>query len=294
MLFADRLCEDNGMMQELLGDPKARKVRVHRDVVDHAETLIERTSDAKIKDIAKFTCWPDYDTWIEWTGDLEDGKLLDFGFYFHGDNSQSVLEGTGICIICERGDEHPAIIPVRYDLERYSLTAHDITDEVKNKMVRLRAGDPMRVWMEEHFREAAGQVDPILLAAKTAPVLGPVKPLLFALLAFMNSPKIIRHDPSDLTKLNARRVKRGKYPYHPHHEIRLNIDKHKLNITAPTGEGSERGQYFVRAHLRFLVHPRYKNVSVTLVEPHYRGNPEIGMRNTSYAVGRQNSTWPVE
>ena len=100
----------------------------------------------------------------------------------------------------------------------------------------------------------------------------------------------------DVSKLNTRRLKRGKYPYHPHHEVRLNIDKHEFQITEGQGDGPERALHFVRAHLRFLVHPRYKNVSVVLVPPHWRGNPELGIMNTRYAVERTKSKWtePVE
>lgn len=289
MIFADRLSQgdDSAEIRELLDDPKVSKVRVHDDVLDQASSLSFEDED-KMRRVSKFTCWPAYDTWIEWCY-----EGLDMGFYFHGADTKSVLVGTGLCMLWPRDSKNGYLqmVPVRYDLENYTLSAMDMGSYLTRRMEKLNQNDPSVQYVKKMLN--LKPVDPIALAIQHAPLLNMVKPLLISVLAFMNSPKIVRTIPVDKQKLNARRLKRGKYPYHPHHEVRLNIDKHILKITEGQGDGPERCLHSVRAHLRFLVHPRYKNVSVVLVPPHTRGNPELGIMNTSYAVDRENSKWPA-
>lgn len=287
MNLIDKIHEDSREGHTAFLFEGTRKVVIHRDVFNAACDLVA-TSAERMPAVAKYTCWPDYNTWIETQKDDDNRR---FGFLFYGNlkGGQSVTYGYGM-IFLEYEDGLILEVPVRYDLERYELKwdppFKSEADLIK-MLHKLKPED--RQPTIERFRESMS--DPIAAQAKYNPVLREIKPLLIAILAFMNSPKLITSREADLTRFNSRRIKRGKFPYHPHHEIRLNIDKHRLNVSPATGAGSERGQYFVRAHLRFLVHPRYKNVSVTLVEPHFRGNPELGIRNTSYAVERQNSVW---
>ena len=280
-MFADKLCEKDSKVRHLLTG--ARMVRVHTDVVDLVMSMINR-DEGKIAKIAKYTCWPDHDTWLEWEAHTPDGHL-NYGFLFHGDDGDSGLSGTGVFFIGQSGHPEPITIPVRYDLWNYTLHAYDINSAAQAKLATLAMNDPRRSWLPS----GPSMVDPILLAAQCNPLLNVIKPVLFGMLAFMNTPKLIKTTPADVDRFNARRIKRGKYPYHPHHEVRLNIDKHTVQITQGQGDGPERCLHFVRAHLRFLVHPRYKNVSVVLVPPHHRGNPELGIMNTSYVVNREDS-----
>lgn len=112
-----------------------------------------------------------------------------------------------------------------------------------------------------------------------------VKPLVYAILALINSPKIIRAREVDVSHINRQRLKRGKYLFHPHHEVRLNVDKREIMTAAGQGDGSHRALHFVRAHLRFRL-GQYE-----LVQPHWRGDPAIGMMNTSYRADREHSRW---
>lgn len=297
MIFADRVSEEMPDVRTLLEG--SRIVRIHTDVADAVAELVwnEPGSDRenpKIKELSKYTCWPDNDCWLEWADEVPDG-VINYGFLFLGDMGKSVMIGRGLLFIHStvvHGVEgRPRVIPVRFDMENYTLMYQDHYMDAEQKALALPADSSLRSWWERYRPLHKHDCDVITLGLKYADLLRSIKPMLFGILAFMNSPKLIRKRESDLGRLNARRIKRGKYPYHPHHEIRLNIDKHDLTITPGQGDGPERAQHFVRAHLRFLVHPRFKNVSVVLVPPHYRGNPELGMRNTSYAVDRQHSRW---
>ena len=284
MNFIDRICEDEPLSRELFEG--VRVVTVHDDVYQAAVELMERDA-TKIAGIAKFTCWPDYNTWIEIPAPKGQHTM---GFLFYGGltkKEQSVTAGHGLVFIGFPDGEIMAI-PVRYDLESYSLVWAD-HHQLALKAAKTSNASPAVVSLLSGYQRS--MTDPLLIQAQYAGVLSHAKPLMFSLLAFINSPKLVRVRECDKARLNARRIKRGKYPFHPHHEVRLNIDKHILSITQGQGDGPERELHFVRAHLRFLVHPRYKNVSVTLVQPHYRGNPELGILNTSYAIDRTNSRW---
>lgn len=285
MNFIDRICEADETARGLFDD--VRVVTIHDDVYKAALELIERDAD-KIAGIAKFTCWPDFNTWVEIPSPKGQHTV---GFLFYGgigDEEKSVTVGHGLVFI-GYPDGEVMTIPVRYDMETYRLEYADHMSLVARALRKRPGGSAMLNKLNGQMRQAA---DPIAEYARYKAVLDSFKPLMFTLLAFLNSPKLVRIRECDKARFNARRIKRGKYPYHPHHEVRLNIDKHILSLTRGQGDGPEREQHFVRAHLRFLVHPRYKNVSVVLVAPHYRGNPELGMRNTSYAVDRANSRWP--
>lgn len=268
---------------------EARKVKIHRDVFDTALALVAKTPAAKIAALSKFTCWPDYSTWLETERD-DEGRRMGFLFIGHFKDGDSVTMGDGLLVMDYPDPDMRIQIPVRYNLETYDIRFHI---PVSQERLRELAGmetlpADLRAQAEKVIRESW---DPIKAHMTHAPLLAQVKPILFTLLALLNSPKLVRTREVDVDRLNARRLKAGKYPYHPHHEVRLNIDKHSFQITQGQGDGPERCLHFVRAHLRFLVHPRYKNVSVVLVPPHHRGNPELGIVNTSYAVGNQNSRW---
>jgi len=283
-MFADRLKEklsDAHLLDSLFEG--TRMVSIHNDVVEAALGLLETADEEKMRQVSQYTCWPDYDTWLEFTLDG-----CDIGLYFHGEG-KSVLSGHALFMIDYKDGEDIQFVPVVIDLQKYGMGFCDLQMWARIKAERMGIDQRTRELFDLLEPGPAGGGDPILQQIRMAPFVNEMKPLLLTILAFMNSPKLIRTRKADVERLNARRLKRGKYPYHPHHEVRLNIDKHDFKITQGQGDGPERCLHFVRAHLRFLVHSRYKNVSVVLVPPHYRGNPELGIMNTSYAVDRQNS-----
>ncbi|UIS25262.1 hypothetical protein [Erythrobacter phage vB_EliS-L02] len=260
-------------------------MQIHDDVIEHATELADRDED-KLAKIAGFTVWPDYDTWMEFK--LEG---VQFGIYFHGEEGRSVTRGIGLVIGQFPDEVDPHLIPFRIDLPAYKMEFIDIQQYARIKAEKLGVDDRTKRMFNLVQPRAELSIDPIAAAAQVQPFMNGMKKLLFTLLAFLNSPKLIRVDHNDMAKFNARRLKRGKYLYHPHHEVKLNIDKHVLKVQEGQGDGPERCLHFVRAHLRYLVHPRYKNVSVVLVPPHTRGNPELGITDASYAMERSGSKW---
>lgn len=287
MIFVDRLmAKEPELTGSLLAD--ARKVRIHPDVYCAAMHLVNQGED-KIRKVAPYAVWPDHETWIE--GSALDGDAIgfDYGFLFYGGKDNSVTAGHGLVVIQQRGVEETVTLPVYFDLAAYEMTHKTPDREIETRMLEL----PFDAQLRRDWEEFKKTTTPLTLHEKlsSASLLGALKPLIFSILALMNSPKLVRTREHDHAKLNARRIKRGKYPYYPHHEVMLNIDKHSFTVTQGQGDGPERGLHFVRSHLRFYVHPRYKNVEVTIVQPHWRGNPELGIRNTSYAMSRENSKW---
>lgn len=262
-----------------------RMMQIHDDVIEHAVDLAARDGDRLAK-IARFVVWPDYDTWMEFK--LEGVQM---GIYYHGEEGRSVTRGIGMIIAQFPGEVNPHLVPFKVSLPDYSMEFIDLQQYAAIKAERMGVDERTRKMFNlvHPTMEAIG--DPILAKMRIDDFMSQMKKVLFTLLAFLNSPKLIRKDHHDMAKLNARRLKRGKYLYHPHHEVRLNIDKHVLKVQEGQGDGPERCLHFVRAHLRYLVHPRYKNVSVVLVPPHTRGNPELGITDASYAMERSGSRW---
>ena len=234
VLFADHIIENEVFVRDFF-KPPLRIVRVHEDVIEQINDLTRQAGKKKLRELSKFTCWPDHDACIEWslTGieglPSEASGRVNFGFYFHGSANGSVVEGTGMCVFAPHNDKNMSFIPVRYDMESYTLVADDLKSLVRKRLEKYPP--EMRKKLAGRLDYDAPAVDPIAFAAKYAPVLDELKPILFGILAFMNSPKLIRTREVDVARLNARRLKRGKYPYHPHHEVRLNIDKHAFKIT---------------------------------------------------------------
>lgn len=233
-MFADKLTEKfyDGGMPELLDG--ARMVAIHPDVVEAAMALLEKADDTKMESVSRFTCWPDYNTWLEFKLDG-----CDVGMFFHGERGQSVLAGHGMITIDFHDGREPSLLPIFLDLPRYRMEFCDI-----RRWASIRA-DELGIDRETRKlfnllepTDAALSGDPILQQVQMAPFVREFKPLLLTLLAFMNSPKLIRTREVDMARFNARRLKRGKYPYHPHHEVRLNIDKHSVKIHAGAGRRS--------------------------------------------------------
>lgn len=246
MIFADKLSAYHKETGELLRD--ARKLKVHKDVIELAGPLA--ADAAKLEKAAPYIFWPDYDSWIEWTDDR--GHI---GLHFFG--RESVTMGRGFFVAWYHDEPDPLVVTMNMDMEGYQFT-------------------PL---LPPHQR---ANFEAIARHSKAA---SQIKPLVYAILALINSPKIIRSREVDVTRINKQRLKKGRYPFHPHHEVRLNVDKHEIMTAAGHGDGSHRALHFVRAHLRFRL-GQYE-----LVKPHWRGDPAIGMMNTSYRADREHSRW---
>ncbi len=246
-------------------------LRVHKDVVKLASDLVEHNRDQLLA-AADTMFMPAESCWFEWPmGDEGDMGILFFGHQSDPGpdgkgmrfnlEQKSVRSGEGLFYAWRHNDEEdPTCLPLLFDLERGRIVIHaDLLGKV-----------------------TGGNTDPLVAASS----LEDLRPAILAFLALINSPKIVRRDPSNLERLNRKRAGAGRYTYHPHHCVRLNVDRKMIRVGASDGgDGASRALHHVRAHLR-LWEGRY-----ILVSPHWRGNPQVGIRRTTYEIDRQNSTW---
>lgn len=268
MIFLDDITEWSPQMRRVFEG--ARNVRVHRDVMALAYALA--VDAGKLQGASKFIFMPSDRTWFEWEDD--NGKM---GVFFDG-YSGSVGQGFGFWGHMRHGTD-PELVPCNIDTPEYSLTFNP--EQTQERMIENAQGDPN---YEKRIKEVFGDMkmeDRIRIQGS----MDVLKPVIWAVLALINSPKLIRHHEIDQSKLNKRRSAQGRYTFHPHHEVRLNVDKHVIDTVAGSGDGCSRALHFVRAHLRFRL-GQYE-----LVRPHWRGDPALGIRDTHYAVERKNSKW---
>jgi hypothetical protein len=252
MIFLDKLCEQEPMTRQLTEG--CRVLRIHSDVLQLVKMLMDNDEDErKLAGAAPYIFFPSNNTWIEWQD--ERGHL---GFYFYGPGN-SVTDGQGFLTIQDYKEERPAMtLPMRYGVPQYMLEANPAPST------------------DLQTRIAFGQTTAM------------VKPLIFAMLAMINSPKVVRATEIDVSRINKKRQALGRYCFHPHHEVRLDIDKRVVKTVTGHGDGASKALHFVRAHLRFI--PTMGQY--VLVQPHWRGDPALGIRDTHYRVDRKNSKWP--
>lgn len=223
-------------------------LRVHNDVMLLAEELAARDAD-KLKSTAAHFFMPAKRCWFEWPM----GPRGDMAVLFQG--LGGVTSGRGAFYAWKHEDEMPAFTPLDIDLGGKGIRYSDFAGHAR---------------------------DPIVAAGAVAKL----EPVILAVLALINSPKIVKRDPARVDRLNRKRAAAGKYTFHPHHVVRLNIDRKSVRVGASSGgDGATRALHFVRAHLR-LWEGRY-----ILVQPHWRGDPQVGIVKPAYEVDRQTSTW---
>jgi hypothetical protein len=120
--------------------------------------------------------------------------------------------------------------------------------------------------------------------ARFAEVVG----VLFGLLAFVNTPRVIgrrQHMPHAglQRKLAHARGTVGKYPLHAWHEVKLDIAPPRLDRSAigsphETRLTGAKALHFVRCHLRIRLG------QLELVSAHHRGDPALGIKQTRYRL----------
>lgn len=228
-------------------------LRIHQDVVDLAYSLAARDAD-KLKASAAQLFMPANDCWFEWPAGQGDMGVMFL-------SRESVRTGHGAFYAWKhKGEEEgPTMIPLKFNLP---------------------AG---RVEVETTFLGSPGVDADVILLGQQLEVL---KPVILAFLALINSPKIVRRDPARLDPLNRKRQAVGRYTFHPHHVVRLNVDKKAVRVgSSAGGDGATRALHFVRAHLRLW------NGQYILVQPHWRGDPQVGIIKPGYEIDRQGSTW---
>jgi hypothetical protein len=260
MIFLDDITAIDPKMRFVMED--VRSLRIHPDVMSLATHLA--IDEDKLRGAAPYVFMPAYRTWIEWEDQV--GKM---GFFFDGE-ARSVTNGFGMWASMKHDDAEPVLISSAFNVPGFELT-----------FAPQLGIDPSR--FERGFiTEQQFTLDQRITVQQSLTTL---KPMVWAVLALINSPKIIRRREVDVRRINKRRQALGRYTFHPHHEVRLNVDKRIIETVTGTGDGASRALHFVRTHLRFRL-GQYE-----LVSPHWRGDPALGIKDTHYAVDRQNSKW---
>lgn len=251
MILLDKLKQAMPVMKA--GADGAIVLRVHQDVVDLAMELVARDGD-KLALTLPHLFMPAERCWFEWPQAGPDGHPGgDMGVMFAGPD---VTHGSAVFYSWKHGDPVPhSAAALKIDFEDSRLDIDMASHEKGNPLELARAWSGLR-------------------------------PVLLAFLALINSPKIVKRVPRDLAKLNRKRQAVGRYTYHPHHTVRLNVDRKTFTVgEGHGGDGASRALHFVRAHLRLV------DGSYILVRPHWRGDPAVGLRKTSYEIDRQSSRW---
>ena len=110
---------------------------------------------------------------------------------------------------------------------------------------------------------------------------------IYGCIALLAAPDVIERRRVEVGKLNKKRSKSGKPPLADHDFVRLRLqrvnadDAQALHEAKPehASAGGRRKQHFVRCHLRF-----YKSSGLTLVRPHWRGDPSLGVQAPRHMV----------
>ena len=101
-----------------------------------------------------------------------------------------------------------------------------------------------------------------------------------AALCLVNTPRIADVRPHDHSKLNRSRVRRGKPPLLDWGEVHIRIDAGTPGRGDQTSPTEHRALHHVRTHLRI------RRGAVELVRPHWRGDPQYGVRLHRHVVTR--------
>ena len=101
-----------------------------------------------------------------------------------------------------------------------------------------------------------------------------------AALCLINTPRISDVRPHDHSKLNRARLRKGKPPVLDWGEVHIRIDAGTLGRGDQTPPTEHRALHHVRTHLRIRMG------QVELVRPHWRGDPQYGVRLHRHVVTR--------
>ncbi len=180
MIFADRISQltrHDGLLNKLLDG--SRMVAIHDDVVAEAMRLVKASDEKKMREVSKYTCWPDYDTWLECV--IDDA---DVGVYFHGEG-RSVTQGYAMIIIdFRREDDDLDFIPIALNLETYDVKFCDLQKVARMRAERMGIDNEIRAMFQLIEPSSSVSTDPLVQHAVMQPFMTWFKPLLLALLAF--------------------------------------------------------------------------------------------------------------
>jgi hypothetical protein len=243
MIFLDKLCEQLPQARQLVEG--CRCLRVHNDVIALGGGIIH--DEHKLKAAAPYIFLPAVDTWIEWED--ETGAI---GMFFGG-AGDSVTMGRGFFAVQHHRDpsDQGDMILFNYDLETYQMN---------------------------HLPHPEMDMSDRLIHAQATSQL---KPIIFAVLALINSPKIIRTRERS-TSISPQQEAGCLWDATrsiPHHEVQAERGQAcSINDRdRARSDGASKCLHFVSTHLRLRSDTQG---GYTLVHPHWRGDPALGIRDT--------------
>ena len=199
-------------------------------------------------------------TWIEWReGSIGSPKSRRHGLLLEGTDDgkrRSIWAGSGfyVCDEPRAGGSNVLTRSFAYSLPSGALFQFNPRD------ARFMAGQNMA-----HLMSLRGEEFGAWLGAA---------------IALMNTPRLSHMRFEDHAKLNRARERSGKPALLSWSEVSIKIDAGTLGHGDQRTQTSERALHHVRSFMR-LKHGR-----VEIVRPHWRGNPEVGVKRHRYTVSR--------
>jgi hypothetical protein len=215
---------------------------------------------SKIESMRKDLFTPAEITWLEWRGgNAGSNQSSRHGILLVGADvapRRSIVTGTGYYICDDPGmpGELPAAVPIIWDFP-------------EGPSLQLVLGDG--IWRVLDQYTSLRNLDVHALGA-----------WIITALAIINTPRLANVRFEDRTKLNRSREKSGKPPVLSWSEVSIKVD------AGTPGHGDQRARATGRAlhHVRSFF--RLRRGQVEIVRPHWRGNPDIGVKRHRYTVSK--------
>lgn len=221
-----------------------------------AELLVEIAGKKDIQESARYVFWPGEATWLEMKLPAV-GLNCEVGLLFKS-RTGSLVEGD-IALCCIAGtDAKP----------RSSVETAFLDCNLKTPPFITLAKRPQpspffsHIWSEDHPDSLMSDLRRVIIAT----------------LCLLSSPGRYELREVDFNRLNRARARSGKWPLLAYKEVRIAIAGTPPTVTPASGHGAARALHWVRAHLRL-----YRG-KVILVSPHWRGDPQLGVKRPAYVI----------
>ncbi|UTC28288.1 hypothetical protein GURKE_02570 [Brevundimonas phage vB_BpoS-Gurke] len=255
--------------EQCVGMMQSQRFVLSPQVVEACWEIANHSKGADITTSRDYLFTPAKRTWIEWTDTHTHGVSSHrFGLYLNGTEAEGdtgLYIGTGTCVY-DSAAAPGAIgeVPVSYDFPGTGL----LLSELRREMSRVYPNylsDKRLSGLGINTEEGRLDLDRIGL-------------FLGAALALINTPRISKVIPHDLSKLNRARLKSDKPPLLTYSTVTIRPDSGWTSRSESRRKTGEMPRHHVRAHLRIT------RGRVVVVRPHLRGNPEKGVNKNDHVV----------